>query len=66
MADVNLPPATGSGKGYAVANASGADVALVADITGTADSIDGSASKTMVDGEALDVVDYKANNWVII
>jgi len=66
MADVNLPPATGSGKEYAVANASGADISLVADVTGTADDIVGDASETMTDGEALDVVDYKADKWVIV
>ena len=66
MSVVNLPPATGSGKEYVVANASGGDIDLTADTTGTADSIDGSASVTEIDEDALRVVDYKADNWIII
>ena len=66
MAVTNLPPATGSGKECVVANASGGDIVLTADTTGTPDSIDGVASKTAIDGESFCVVDYKADNWVII
>lgn len=63
MAVVNLPPATGSGKEFAVADASGADIVLTAD---AGDLIDGAATQTEIDDEALCVVDYKADNWIII
>lgn len=66
MSDINLPSAIGSGKEYTVANNNGGDIDLVADITGDADNIINVASMTMLDGESLCVVDYKADNWIII
>ena len=66
MSVVNLPPATGGGADYTVANASGATVTVTADTTGTPDTIDGAVDYDLFDDESITVMDYKADNWVII
>jgi len=66
MNTVYLPPATGSGKQYAASNVSGDTVGVA--LTDAADSLDGVVDGTfnLEDTEGLKVVDYKADNWVII
>lgn len=67
MADnINLPPATGSGADYTINNDSGGVVTVVADTTGTPDTIDGVASRNLQVDESITVVDYASDKWAII
>ena len=63
---VNLPPATGSGRDHTITNDTGDIVAVTADTTGVADTINGVATYNMSDGESITVVAYVADKWAII
>lgn len=60
---VTLPVATGSGRWYAVKNISTGTVTVDGN---SSDTIDGSASVNLMQWEAVQLVDYAANKWVIV
>ena len=60
---ITLPPATGSGQTYAIANVNTGVATLDGD---SSDTINGDTTQTIDQWACIQVVDYITNKWIII
>jgi len=60
---ITLPPATGSGQTYAIANINTGVATLDGD---SSDTINGDTTQTIDQWACIQVVDYITNKWIII
>mgnify|MGYP001278351660 CR=1 FL=1 len=60
---INLPAATGSGRIYYIKNIGVGNTILNGNST---DTIDGEETQTLIQWDAVTIVDYAAGKWVII
>jgi hypothetical protein len=63
--NIQLLPATGTGAVYNIANVGSGIVTVVADISGTPDLINGSASQALEQGDSITIKDELTNIWII-
>jgi hypothetical protein len=64
--NITLPVAAGSGKIFNIKNINTGAVTVIADTTGTADTIDNEATQTIAQWDSMTIVDYVVNKWAII
>jgi hypothetical protein len=63
---ISLPPSTGTRRVIIIGNINTGVVTIQADTTGTADTIDGESSQTLIQYESMQLVDYNNDAWIVV